>query len=84
VFGPNLGKPSPEIIATVFRGNEANARLISAAPELYDASTQTIELLDNLIEDLQRIAGASVISGLAKLKRQHIAALNKADGEVQS
>lgn len=34
VFGPPNGNPSPVTIADVRNGNEANARLIAAAPDL--------------------------------------------------
>ncbi len=47
VFGPPNtsidGGPSPKTIATVQKGNKANARLIAAAPDLL-AALQTIAL----------------------------------------
>jgi hypothetical protein len=70
VFGPNLGKPSPETIATVFRGNEANARLISAAPDL----------LAQLKALVIQIEASRVLVVPPNVK----AAIAKAQGEVQS
>ena len=46
VFGPPNGTPSPQTIATVARGNVANARLIAAAPELL-AALEAILTVDN-------------------------------------
>lgn len=51
VFGPNLGKPSPEIIA----GNlsKGNARLIALAPELYEFAVRVSRsaCLDQVMND---------------------------------
>ena len=34
VFGPKTGAPCPEVIATIHKGNRANAQAIAAVPEL--------------------------------------------------
>jgi len=46
VFGPPNGTPSPQTIATVAKGNEANARLIAAAPELLEQFEQAMIVLE--------------------------------------
>lgn len=43
VFGPKTGKPSPETICTIAKGNEANARLIAAAPDMLKMLTAVID-----------------------------------------
>jgi hypothetical protein len=47
VFGPPNGTPAPRTVATVARGDKANARLIAAAPELL-AALQEIHALDSV------------------------------------
>jgi hypothetical protein len=37
VFGPKTDAPSPVTIATVSKGNQANARLIAASPDMLAA-----------------------------------------------
>ena len=37
VFGPPNGNPAPQTIATVARGDKANAKLIAAAPDMAEA-----------------------------------------------
>jgi len=61
--------------------SESVARELATAPDFYDASLETTRVLDNLIHNLERIAGASMLTGLANLKRKHIAALNKTEGK---
>lgn len=75
------------VVATIRNASnpihDADAALVAAAPKLYAASLHTIEILDNLIADLERIAGASVITGLVKLKRQHMEAIAEVEGSTQ-
>ncbi len=49
VFGPKSENPSPATIATIMRGNKANALLIAAAPELITA-------MISVLPDLERFA----------------------------
>ncbi|MGB8834097.1 MAG: hypothetical protein WCC95_18245 [Candidatus Sulfotelmatobacter sp.] len=37
VFGPKTGAPCPEVIATIHKGNRANAQAIAALPDLIAA-----------------------------------------------
>lgn len=72
VFGPANGNPSPVTIATVSKGNRANARLIAAAPELLEA----LELAEATIQRLNRHDSAN---GTLDVMRS---ALNKARGQA--
>ena len=46
IFGPPNGNPSPETIANVaVRNRQANALLVSLAPEMYEALATTSEIL---------------------------------------
>jgi hypothetical protein len=74
VFGPPNGNPSPQTIATISRGNEANARLISAAPALL-ALAQNIEIQVKAIRDLVRGTSPKVHDALSALFNQARAAI---------
>src|SRR5271155_5593538 len=50
VFGPNNGTPCPEVIATVAKGNKANAQAIAAVPELIAALRVTRQAIADLAE----------------------------------
>lgn len=64
VFGPPNGNPAPQIIATVMRGDEANAKLIAAAPEMAEAALRLLEKLAYVYGiDAERCA---LIAALAK------------------
>lgn len=51
VFGPPNGKPCPEVIATVNKGNPANAWLIAAAPEMLVQLEKSLNVLSKLYND---------------------------------
>lgn len=63
VFGPPNGNPSPDTIATVFRGNRGNAYLIAAAPELLAQLEKALAVIcnpeafyrDRVADDIRKI-----------------------------
>ncbi len=74
VFGPPNGTPSPETIATVRQG-KINARLIAAAPDLYEAAKRV--LIGTVARDECEDANGNVYPEFKALE----SALNKAEGK---
>lgn len=75
IFGPPNGNPAPEIIAKVQRGNEANARLLAAAPELLAALKWA---LGNVASPLPSMEGRAEFISQCKTAQ---AAIAKAEGK---
>lgn len=51
VFGPKTGAPCPEVIATIHKGNRANAQAIAAVPELIAALRSALGSCDYMLMD---------------------------------
>jgi hypothetical protein len=73
VFGPPNGQPSPQTIATIQRGNEANARLIAAAPELLEVAKKMVadhdELSPTLIGMPLNVANSTIDAARAAIAK---------------
>jgi hypothetical protein len=48
VFGPKTDAPCPEVIATIHKGNRANAQAIAALPDLIEALQAAKDRLETL------------------------------------
>lgn len=75
VFGPPNGNPAPEIIATVHKGNKANANLLAAAPELLEALYMALPYVETALEDQGYKPGA-----VDRMVKQIHGAISKATG----
>lgn len=76
IFGPPNGNPSPQTIATVFKGHEGNARLLSAAPELLQSVKNFFEWHANNFERFDDQTNMELLC----LANEAEAAIEKAEG----